>query len=584
MNLRATCSVRAEERAAVSSWALFLLLIIAATYVFWDIDRPFNQTDEFLYAGVTAEMLESGDYVTPRFGPIQLLTKPPLFYWVSAPALALVGDAQVAMRIAPGLSFLLILLLVYRIACKFWEPPVGFAAALVFFLCYDHLFNHVYRSGVMEGFLNLLMVVVLWLNLQLRESPGRLRWIAVVLAMALLTKSAFVVIPASITAANLWMNRSEYAITRRLWVQSLALFVAVALPWFLLVLAAHGKYVLEYMFVDQVWKRAIDDHQAALATGRSFGRKENLYVLRHFLEYGQPWSLLVWPALWSATRSQHRDTADKATLLRICVGWVVGVLLLFLVVRGRWSWYISSIYIPAAILIAAMLWKFYRDPEDEIAPWVWAGVGAAFLVSRSPFLFNPYETSSGGFPLYGNPWLQVAAFVVLAAVVVAIQRRGKDIPSESVARLRGVLVLGLAVAAAVMLIYATVLQLPYSITLVAAPLAGLVCLSMPMLIAVRRMQVVRAICVTCPFVLALSYLAAPLHWSAHDNRRWEIKWVERSIAAGHFEREPSLELKPLSLFSFIPIYASFGADFDVRYDARETTVTLTPRMRSQEAE
>ena len=576
--------MRAEEHAKVNCWLLFLLMIVAATYVFWDIGRPFNQTDEFLYAGVTAEMLQSGDYVTPRFGPIQLLTKPPLFYWMSAPALALVGDAHVAMRIIPGLSFLLILVLVYRITRKFWTPPVGLAAATVFFLCYDHLFNHVYRSGVMEGLLNLLMAVVLWLNLQLRESPERLRWIAVVLALALLTKSAFVVIPASINIANLCMNRGAYAITRRLVIQSLALFAVVALPWFLLVLFAHGKYVLEYMFVDQVWKRAINDHQAALATGRSFGRSENFYVLRHFLEYGQPWSLLVWPALWSATRSKRHDSLGKSTLLRICVGWVVGVLLLFLVVRGRWSWYISSIYIPASILIAAMFWEFYRDAEDEIAKWVWAGVGAAFLVARSPFLFNPYETSSGGFPLYGNPWVQLAAFLVVAAAVVALQRRGKDVASVRVAQRRGALVFTLAVVATVILVYATLWESPYSITLVAAPVAGVVCLSMLVLIAVRRHQVARAVCLACPFVLAAGYLAAPLHWSGDDNRRWEIKWVEREIAAGHFQRDQTLELKPLSLFSFIPIYASFDEDFDVVYDADEATVTLVPRRRALKSE
>lgn len=561
-------------RDSLSTQAFFVVLVVAALYLLWDAGRPYNQTDEFLYSGVTLEMLQSGDYLTPRFGPIELLTKPPLFYWASAAVVSVFGYSESAMRLLPAMSLLMAMFVIFRLVRKHCSPLLGLAAASIYFLCYDHLFNHVYRAGVMEGVLNLLMAVTLWLNSQLRESPGRLRWIAIALALALLTKSAFVVIPGALTAANLWFFRRDHRLAPALLWQSAALFLVVALPWFVLALWVHGSALLDYMIVDQVWKRAVNDTSAAAATGRSFGRGEELYVLQHFLQYGQPWSLLVWPALWLGIRGQPDDSRDRTVLLRLCCGWVIGVLLLFLVARGRWSWYISSVYIPASILIAAMLQRFWREAGDTTAAWIWAAMGAIFVVAQSPYIVNPYEISSGGLPIYDSSLGQLTVFSILAFVMVVLIRSGREIESVRAAKVRAVCILVLAGAATLLLVSATWESAPYSVVMVATPVGAIMSLSMLAMIPVRRSPLARAVAIACPFIVAAGYLAAPLHWSGQDNRRGEIKWVEKQIAAGYFDQHASLEMPSMSLFSFIPVYATFNQRFDVTYDAEDRRIIL----------
>ena len=59
---------------------LLALLVIATIYLFWDASRPFAQADEFWYGEIVANMLATGDVITPRLGERPDFTKPPLFF------------------------------------------------------------------------------------------------------------------------------------------------------------------------------------------------------------------------------------------------------------------------------------------------------------------------------------------------------------------------------------------------------------------------------------------------------------------------------------------------------------------------
>ncbi len=553
----------------VVRWCVVASIAIAAVYVFWDVTRPFNQTDEFLYAGVVEGMLESGDYVTPRFGPIDLFTKPPLYYWLSAPLVAATGSLQIGMRLLPGLAFLALLYLIHRTCVLRFSASTGLMAMLAFLLCYDHLYNHAYKAGVMEGLLNLQMGLVLWLNLQLREHPGRIRWIGAIVGLAVMTKSAFAVIPAALTIAHLVLSRRELAVTRSHLLQSLALFLAVTLPWFVAIIVVHGMPALEYMFVDQVWKRFVRDGIAATETGRSFGRTEPLYVLRHFLSYAQPWSLLIWPALAHGLRRSDERSVEQTLLLRLCAGWFLGVFVLFLVSQGRWSWYVSSAYIPAAILIGVLLERFLRRADLREGRWVWVLTGAAFLASRPLLLFDPYSTSSGGFPVQGNLLLQMGVVAVVGVAASLVWRRARESRvSSDAARKGAVSTVGLALV--VVAIYLRLFDEGTRLNVVTVvTIVGCSVMSIGLL-ALSRARVhieARVACLACLVILAVGFLIAPLREAGSESVRWEIAVVRDHIASGRFEQEPEMRIGRASLFNFIPVYATFYKDYAVSYDA-----------------
>lgn len=556
--------------------AFFVLLALAAAFIFWDLHRPFNQTDEFLYSTVAQNMLDSGDFVTPRFAHIDLYTKPPLYFWLSAAILGATDDLQLSIRLIPGLSLLALMALLFVIGKRYFDPTVGLTSAAILFLCYDHLFNHAYKAGVMEGLLNFFIASAVFLNATLIRSPGNIRWIAMFVGLAFLTKSVFAVIPAGLTAINLLSNRRSISIERKYWLQAVGGMAIVILPWFVVAVSAHGTRVLEYMFVDQVWKRAVNDGPAAAATGRSFGRPQSFYVLRHFLEYGQPWSLLVWPALVHAWRCCRDGRPESRILLRLSVIWFVGVMALFLISRGRWSWYISSVYIPAALVIAVMLKDFVRYPGACVAPYVWVAVIVAGLVSATQYVFNPYATSSGGFPLRMDLFRQLLVVGLIGLVTAAVWRRN----TCSCAPRVGFLIRGIVVTTIVGIIAAYVyfaraphqaVMLPFWIIVGFIPIG----LGLIGLLLMRDARQARIAAVACIFIIASGYLAASLHWSRGANERQEIVWVRGAISRGMLDSQSPLTIAPASLFSFIPIYATFRNDFLVEYDAKTKTISMT---------
>ncbi|HEY4066818.1 MAG TPA: glycosyltransferase family 39 protein, partial [Burkholderiaceae bacterium] len=62
--------------------------------------RPLALPDEGRYVGVAWEMLRSGNWVTPTLDGLPFFHKPPLFYWITAAALELLGPNEWAARSA----------------------------------------------------------------------------------------------------------------------------------------------------------------------------------------------------------------------------------------------------------------------------------------------------------------------------------------------------------------------------------------------------------------------------------------------------------------------------------------------------
>ena len=87
---------------------LVLLLIFIGTLYFLPIFfRPLMVPDEFRYAEIPREMLETGDFVTPRLLSGRYFEKTPLGYWLTAASFKLFGFNAFALRIVPVLGTLL---------------------------------------------------------------------------------------------------------------------------------------------------------------------------------------------------------------------------------------------------------------------------------------------------------------------------------------------------------------------------------------------------------------------------------------------------------------------------------------------
>ena len=399
-------------------------MIAAGGYVFWDASRPFQTVDEYWYAEVVRNMLETGDLLTPRLGDRPEWIKPPLFYWLSVPFVAVTPSLELGMRWLPGLAFLATIWLAFRIAHQRLTVGAAPLAALIFLLTYDHLHIHGARNAVIDSVVNLELAIAFALNLRMWTHRNAIRWIGPVLAMVFLTKSAVVALPLGFTLVNLFMLRGRGP-SRRDLAMGAGYGLLIGLPWFAAVVAIHGRAVIDTMFLDQVLYRVLDNKAAALTMpGRMFGRPEPLSVLQHLGTYAQPWVLLIPPIVLSLWGDRRRELDDRTHALRLAAAWAAVVVFVFLVTRASWPWHSNSIHMPIALLAADLLSRFLRRENSVALDYlVVAGAMAGLFLLRAPFLHDPFATLPVSTQFDSALLMQIGVLFVLAGSLFLFCRR-----------------------------------------------------------------------------------------------------------------------------------------------------------------
>ncbi|HXU44122.1 MAG TPA: glycosyltransferase family 39 protein, partial [Thermoanaerobaculia bacterium] len=93
--------------------------------------RALWEPDEGRYAEIPREMVESGDYLTPRINGIKYFEKPPLAYWAAAGAIRIAGPSETAVRTPLALFALLGCAAVYAAGRRLFGRRAGLWAAAV---------------------------------------------------------------------------------------------------------------------------------------------------------------------------------------------------------------------------------------------------------------------------------------------------------------------------------------------------------------------------------------------------------------------------------------------------------------------
>src|SRR5690349_18380279 len=87
--------------------------------------RKLQHPDEGRYAEIAREMVESGDWVTPRLNGLKYFEKPPLQYWLTAASFVAFGFNEWAARLTPALGALLGLIAIGYAGARIAQPSLG---------------------------------------------------------------------------------------------------------------------------------------------------------------------------------------------------------------------------------------------------------------------------------------------------------------------------------------------------------------------------------------------------------------------------------------------------------------------------
>jgi 4-amino-4-deoxy-L-arabinose transferase-like glycosyltransferase len=378
-------------RRALRSPALLVAVIAIVLALGFLGSRGIWDPDEGRYTNVALNMLDSGDWLNPRRNhEVGHWTKPPLTYWAIAASVAVFGQNAWAARLPSALAYLLCVWLAWRIARRL-APGSEHAAALayatmIFTVGAAQMITTDYLLSACTG-------VAMWAFVEARFASGRpghrahpRRWIVLMwaaFALAFLAKgpAALIHLVAALAFDQL---RPAGRRSRVFQVSGIALFVVLALPWYVAVTANHPG-LFRYFIGDEVVNR--------VATNE-FGRNGEWYgwlqVYAPTLVLGTlPWTPVLWrwlrafPARVRAWRDPDMRERDAPELLLAL--WLLLPLVVLCIVRSRLPLYALPLFLPLAVIIARQFALEQRAvPWRALAAWVLVLLGLKFATSLWP--------------------------------------------------------------------------------------------------------------------------------------------------------------------------------------------------------
>lgn len=334
-------------------WAVLALLVLVG-FAFQGT-RAIFEPDEGRYTATALNMLESGDWLVPTVdGERPHLTKPPITYWAIAASVGALGRSEWAVRLPGALAFVgtgLLLLALGRRFCpaKPWLPPLVWSLSLApvagaNIVSTDALLMF-FETAAMYAF------VEAWH----REGTDRRRWILAMWlgwGLAFMTKGPPGLLPLGAMVAFLAVH--DRPKLRGLFAPAgLVLFALVGLTWFaILVQRDPGR--LAYFLGYEVYDRVFTGAHARNAEW--YGAFE--VYLPVFLAGALPWWVLALVAAggprgaWRSLREAVRAWDREALLL---LYWLALPTLVFFLARSRLQLYVLPLFVPLALVFARPL-------------------------------------------------------------------------------------------------------------------------------------------------------------------------------------------------------------------------------------
>ena len=302
------------------------------------------------HAVVAREMLQRGDYVVMFMNGIRYLQKAPLHYWMVAAAYATLGQSEFSTRLPVALAMVGLVLMCYEFGRRFINPTAGFYAGLV--ACTSMGMFIFTRIMIPEAIYALEFTAAFYLFLRAWTGtlPPRLGYwgASLMIALAVLTRGLVgVVFPVGaivgfIVAVRGWKRWRELHLF-----SSIALFLAVAVPWHLIAELRAPGFLWSY-FINEHFRRALGtrwppDYDAVPLWLWWLAHAAWFFPWVIFLPFGL--RELPSPRRWGASLSR----AEQARLLLFL--WA-GLIMLFFSIEGgsRMEYYSFGAW-PAIALI-----------------------------------------------------------------------------------------------------------------------------------------------------------------------------------------------------------------------------------------
>lgn len=380
----------------------FVILFLAALAIFLTGNPHIPITDpvEANYALTAKEMLQSGDWLSPRIYGHYWYDKPALIYWLIAAGYKLFGVGEFAARLPAALFSAASVAFAGWAAVRLWgDRLVGLLTAVVLATSLEFwvLARMVITDAVLF-FFNSVALFGLYLGF---NGAGRGWYIAAYAAagLAVLTKGPVgLVLPALIIFVYTLVSRRLDLLGRLFLLPGIAIFLLVAAPWYLAMYQAHGQeFVDTFLGLHNYLRATVSEHP-----------KDNVFYYYLVLF---PVSLLPWTGVFLRAFVGRR--APHFTYL---AAWLVVTLVFYSLMATKYPTYVFPAIFPAALLAGHALAGLGNARPRSL---LWLTLPAVGLLAAYAFGISLLPVA--------EPWPVYLAIAAGALVILLLQIRGQAV-------------------------------------------------------------------------------------------------------------------------------------------------------------
>lgn len=363
------------------------LLIIAGLVLFMIMTGiagvPLLDPDEPVYAETAREMLQYGDFLSPRIFGEYWYDKPPMYYWLVALSQLLFGYNEFAARFPATLMACGTVIMLYVSVTKLFNERAGFWSAVSLTTCIE--FFYMGKAAVTDTTLLFFMTGAI-----LSFAHKRYWLMYVCMALATLTKGPIgIVFPGAIIFLYLLVMGQLREILRMHVIRGLLLFTLLAAPWYYAMYTVHGMdFVNTFLGFHNVTRFTTPEH----ANRVTFWYYFPVLLLGVF-----PWTGMLVQALYASVCYSRID--DMRQLLLFHVWWIF-VFVFFTICQTKLVSYILPMFPPLAVLlgwnIARMLAKFRHN--TTFTGWIF-GSSLCFLLLGSGWIVGAQYLPEASFSI-----------------------------------------------------------------------------------------------------------------------------------------------------------------------------------------
>ena len=333
--------------------------VLAFTVLFWRLGATsFWDPDEAHYAETTREMLATGDWLTPRYNDQPFFDKPVFFHWLQALPMAALGPTETAARLVPALACLALIGVTWWVGAVLVSVETGFIAALllttnaaVFALARYAILDSVFAALLFGGAASVTVAAL--------ANRPRLQYAGYVLiALATLTKGPVAIVLCGLpflVAIALSVDARRKLLGLR-WVLGLAIVLAIATPWYVYMLAVHGRAFVDGYFLNE---------NVLLFSRPLYGGQPGWwFYLQIVLLALLPWTGLLLGRLYDDVRTLRTKRMQLDAFELLLWLWVASIVGFFSLSQFKLDHYVFPAA-PALCLLIARGWTEMRAREHH---------------------------------------------------------------------------------------------------------------------------------------------------------------------------------------------------------------------------